>query len=411
MADLLPAETEAWRKVEEEVRRIFFRYHYREIRTPLVEPLELFARTLGEAATLVEKEMYTLEDRQGKKLALRPEATASVVRAYIESHYDQQESLARLFYIGPMYRYERPQRGRFRQFHQIGAEVFGSDDPWIDAELIHIADSFFRSLGLDNLTLELNSLGCPVCRPPYVEALTTYFQEQIDQRCDECRRRLGKNPLRILDCKGEACRKLAEQAPSIHDHLCEACEGHFDGVLAGIGLFGSKYTINPRIVRGLDYYQRTAFEFTSTELGAQNAVAGGGRYDGLVRLLGGSHVPGIGFAIGMERLMELVTAQEKWAPEMTSLVYIAAMGEEAVVQGVALAEVLRAGDIPVEVNYEDKSLKALMRRADKLKARYVIIIGSEEVAQQKGILRNMNTTEQESLSLKKPEAIRQRILS
>lgn len=411
MNDLFPGQSEIWQWVEGEARRIFSRYHYREIRTPLVEPLDLFTRTLGETTALVEKEMYTFEDRNGKKLALRPEATTSVVRAYIESHYDQQESLARFFYIGPMYRYERPQKGRYRQFHQIGAEVFGSDQPLIDAELIHLADSYFKALGLKDIVLEINSLGCPVCRPDYVTALNAYISEHMERLCEDCHRRMKRNPLRVLDCKQGNCRSVAASAPSIQENLCDNCESHFDSVLNGIGLFGSEYRINPNIVRGLDYYQRTAFEFTSERLGAQNAVAGGGRYDGLVRFLGGPHVPGIGFAIGIERVVELVA--EGVAKSQTSfpLVYIAAMGESAVSHGVTLAETLRAQEIPVETNYEDKSLKALMRRADKLKARFTVIIGDEELAHKQWILRDMKTQVQKEMPIDKPECLVKEILS
>jgi histidyl-tRNA synthetase len=411
MNDLLPEESVKWQRLEAAARQIFSRYHYREIRTPIVESLDLFARTLGETAMIVEKEMYSFEDRRGKRLALRPEGTASVVRAYIERHLHQSDALVRLYYMGPMYRYERPQKGRYRQFHQIGVEVIGSPSPIVDAEVIHVADALFKELGLEDLELEINSLGCPVCRPDYTVALVDYLREHQDQLCDDCQRRIEKNPLRVLDCKNETCIKVAAEAPSIQDHLCEDCEFHFDAVLEAIGCFGSLYAINHRIVRGLDYYQRTAFEFTSQNLGAQNAVAGGGRYDGLVRLLGGPHVPGVGFAIGVERLAALL--EERWMETGSPrpLVYIAAMGDRPIQRGITLAETLRKHDIAVEGNYEEKSLKSLMRRADKMSADYTVILGSEEVKGNKLVLRNMETQEQEELPLDQPEQVIQRVQS
>lgn len=405
MADLLPDEAERWQVIERCARQIFSRYHYREIRTPIVEALELFARTLGETTALVEKEMYTFADRHGKKLTLRPEGTASVVRAYIESHFDQQEPLARFFYLGPMYRYERPQRGRSRQFHQIGAEVIGGEHPLIDAEMIQLAMTLLTAFGIGDVRLEINSLGCRLCRPNYVSALTAFFQQYEAALCDDCKRRMKKNPLRVLDCKNETCRRIAGEAPSIQDYLCEDCEGHFDQVLTGLGHYQTRYHINPAIVRGLDYYQRTAFELTSEGLGAQNAVAGGGRYDGLVRLLGGPHVPGVGFAIGFERVMELLAGKTLPLDDRLPFVYIASMGEKAVEQGLIVAEGLRAHEVRVEVNYEQKGLKALMRRADKLSADYTVMIGDAELKAGRGLIRNMRSKEQEEFSLKDVPAL------
>jgi histidyl-tRNA synthetase len=405
MSDLLPDEAELWMWVEAEARRIVSMFHYREIRTPIVETLKLFARTLGDSAGIVEKEMYNFEDRQGKKIALRPEGTAPVIRAYIESNYNQREPLARFYYMGPMFRYERPQKGRYRQFHQIGTEVIGSGHPMIDAETIHLADIFFRTLGIDDLELEINSLGCTVCRPVFVQKLVKYLESKKDKLCDECLNRLGRNPLRILDCKKEACIAVAEESPSIQDYLCETCEEHFDAVLKGIGSFGSSYAVNPNIVRGLDYYQGTAFEFISKDLGAQNAVAGGGRYDGLVRLMGGPHVPGVGFAIGVERLVTLLQDKGIRPPATGPLVFFATMGDDAVSHGVKLANALRSESIRVEMNYEDKGLKALMKRADRLSANFTVIIGSNEVKSKKVILRNMKTKEQELLPLERPQKL------
>src|SRR3989338_3705454 len=303
MNDILPEETRLWREAEEAARRLFAHYGYEEIRTPLLEELALFNRTLGEASAVVEKEMYAFQDHGEKWVALRPEGTASVVRAYIESGRSAQDPIARLYYLGPMFRHERPQQGRLRQFHQIGVEVFGISNPLLDAELIHMLDRYFREVGIKDLEIEINSLGCTICRPKYLRTFHAYLTTRQGQLCEECRRRLVKNPLRILDCKEEGCRAISEEAPSIQDSLCEVCEREFDIVLETLGHMGSPYRVNPRIVRGLDYYNKTTFEFTSNALGAQNAVAGGGRYDGLVRLMGGPNIPGIGFAIGMERLL------------------------------------------------------------------------------------------------------------
>lgn len=398
-----------WQWVEGEAHRVFSLFNYREIRTPIVEDLQVFVRCLGESAAIVEKEMYNFEDRQGKKITLRPEGTASIIRAYIQSHYDQKEALARFYYLGPMYRYERPQKGRSRQFHQIGTEVIGSDHPMVDAENVHLADLFFRELGLTDLELEINSLGCMVCRPRFVKELEVYLEEKKQSLCDDCLRRLGRNSLRILDCKQNSCRAVAKEAPSIQEHICEACEDHFDAVLEGIGRFGSSYAVNPNIVRGLDYYQRTAFEFISNKLGAQNAVAGGGRYDGLVRLMGGPHVPGIGFAIGMERLVTLLQDKEMKPPAKGPLVFLAAMGSQAVSHGLNVARSLREGGIRIEMNYEEKGLKSLMKRADRLSTNFTIILGSDEIKEGQLILRNMDTKEQEKFSLVDMESLLGRI--
>jgi histidyl-tRNA synthetase len=412
MNDLLPDELVLWQKAEKCIEQLFALYHYSEIRTPLVEPLELFSRTLGSTSQVVEKEMYSFEDRHGKKIALRPEGTASVVRSYIEKSYHQKESISRFYYRGPMYRYERPQRGRYRQFHQVGAEVIGTSNPLIDAELIHLVDEFFQLLNLSDVELQINSLGCPVCRPDYLRALNTFLEDKIGNFCNDCQRRAQVNPLRILDCKEESCKALIGEVPSIHEHLCEGCEGHFDQVLEGVGRFGSSYVINPHIVRGLDYYQKTAFEFIATNLGAQNAVAGGGRYDGLVRLLGGPHVPGVGFAIGLERLIDLMAqAGVDDQDGQSVLVYFATMGSQAIAKGIALADTLRKSAIPVEVNYEDKGLKALMKRADRVAAQFTVILGSEELSKKKLILRNMNTKEQTEIPLNEPERLIELICS
>ena len=383
MRDLVPPEAALWAEVEAKGRDLFALYRYEEIRTPLVEEKILFARTLGETTSVVEKEMYAFQDRKGKWLTLRPEGTAGVVRAFVEKGLAATEPLSRFFYIGSMYRYEQPQQGRQREFHQIGVEAFGSSHPFLDAEVIHMAERYFVSLGLSGIALEINSLGCPICRPKYQTLLADFLKGKEATLCEECQKRIVKNPLRALDCKKEGCRQATEEAPILPEHLCESCERHLDQVLEGLGLLGTSYRINPRIVRGLDYYLRTTFEFTSPDLGAQNAVAGGGRYDGLVHLLGGPNLPGFGFAIGMERLIDLVWKQVPPHSKAVATVFVAPIGEKGLQEGFRLAKKLREEGIAVEIDYEAKSLKSSMRRADRIGASHVIILGDDEL--KKGI--------------------------
>ena len=307
MRDILPPETKLWEEVESKARQLFFLYGYEEIRTPLLEEMGLFTRSIGESTNVVEKEMYVFQDRKEKWVALRPEGTASVVRAYLESNRPQQEMTARYFYFGPMYRYERPQQGRYRQFHQIGVEVFGIQSPRLDAEVIHMLDLFFtKKMEIPDIRLEINSLGCPICRPKFQAAFLSFLLKNEASLCGDCKRRMEKNPLRSLDCKEAGCQNITSGAPSIQEFLCEVCEKDFDTVLETLGQLGTQYQINQKIVRGLDYYQKTTFEFTSTALGAQNAVAGGGRYDGLGKLLGSNKsIPAVGFGMGTDRIVEL----------------------------------------------------------------------------------------------------------
>ncbi|MDO8644477.1 MAG: histidine--tRNA ligase, partial [bacterium] len=379
MNDILPTESPLWASVENKARTLFSRYGYQEIRTPIVEEKILFARTLGETTSVVEKEMYDFQDKKGKWLVLRPEGTAGVVRAFVESHLAINDPLSRFYYIGPMYRYEQPQKGRYRQFHQIGVEVFGIASPLLDAEVIHMGDQYFKALGLD-LTLEINSLGCPLCRPKFAQAFLDYLMAREKELCHDCHRRMKKNPFRALDCKEEGCRKATEEAPSIQEFLCEACEKNFDQVLEGLGTFGTSYKINTRIVRGLDYYLRTTFEFTTSALGAQNAVCGGGRYDGLVHLLDGPNVPGFGFAIGEERLVELLQQQKgRVAPAKEKSVFIIPMGEPALKEAIKAGQKLRQDGVAVEIDYEGRSLKSGLRRADRIQATHALILGEDEL--------------------------------
>jgi histidyl-tRNA synthetase len=396
MPDILPPITAAWQAVEAAARRVFLTYGYHEIRTPIVEPTELFRRGVGESTAIVEKEMYTFEDKGGSSLTLRPEGTASVVRAYIESGTCFAEPIARYYYLGPMFRRERPQKGRQRQFHQIGCELLGVTSPLADAEVIAMIDHFLGEAGVAEVSLELNSIGCAACRPAFNEALTAYFRSHESQLCADCARRLVRNPLRLLDCKNEGCAALVAQAPQIPDFWCADCAQHFGAVQQALRSMGVRFELNPRIVRGLDYYMRTAFEFTTTKLGAQNAVAAGGRYDGLVASLGGPEIAGVGCAIGVERLV-LLREQAEAAAE--DLVFVATLGEKAQEAALPIIQRLRRDGVRVEWDYTARSLKAQMRRADKLAAESVVILGDDELARGEATVRNMRTKEQRAVRL------------
>lgn len=379
MNDILPDQSEWWQKVEETARSVLSCFGYREIRTPVVEKLDLFARSIGESTDIVEKEMYAFPDRKGELLALRPEATASVVRAFIQ-HNLQADSLARKFYsIGPMFRHERPQKGRYRQFHQIDAEAFGVDDPMLDAEVMYMLRLFLERLGLTGVVLHINSLGCRECRQDYREVLQDFLQRNAPELCPDCQRRRATNPLRVFDCKVERCQALLAAAPVLLPSICGLCAAHFERVKGYLELLDTAYVVNPRMVRGLDYYMRTTFEVITDRLGAQSAVGGGGRYNGLVRDLGGPDLPGIGFAIGMERLI-LLLQQEQAQAQRPPRVFVAALGEAARREGFQLTQQLRRRGLEVESDYEGASLKSQMRRADKLGARHVLILGDDEIS-------------------------------
>ena len=374
-SDLFEAESAKFTMMEDAARRIFSRYGYGEVRVPVLEKTELFQKSIGEDTDVVGKEMFTFIGRKGESLTLRPEATAGVTRAFVESGGYQPGQVAKYFSFGPMFRYERPQKGRQRQFHQIDAEIFGAAEPAADAELILMLRSFLTEIGLTKLSFELNSLGCRECRPGYRQALTDFFAGLDSEKlCDDCRRRMHTNPLRVLDCKVPGCKELVADAPSVKDHLCSGCRSHFDAVLTLLDAAGVAYPLNPRLVRGLDYYVRTAFEVTSGDIGAQSSVAGGGRYDGLVANLGGPDVPGVGFACGMERLAMLLP--EAGARSLDF--YIAVTDPRAVHQGLLLAERLRAAGLSGEASYESGSMKSRLRAANRLNARACVIIGQSE---------------------------------
>jgi histidyl-tRNA synthetase len=396
MKDILPPETSRWQWVETKARETFELYGYREVRLPVLERTELFARSIGADTDIVAKEMYTFTDRRGDSLTLRPEATAQVVRACLENSLMRGAGVKKLYLIGPMFRYERPQKGRYRQFHQINCEALGSDAPELDAEVILLLLDLLGKVGLKNLSLIINSLGCPECTVDFKAQLKIYLAAQ-EGWCDDCRRRLDTNPLRVLDCKSQHCQELLTGAPTMEDSLCETCSRHYSRVLSLLDGAGQAYQKNPHLVRGLDYYTRTAFEVTAVGLGAQDSVAGGGRYNGLARELGGSDLPGLGFAIGEDRLMEVLPPEA--GPQETALTFLAALGEAARERAFFLIREIRAQGLPAAMDFEGRSLKAQMSLADRLGATFVVILGDQELAEGKATLRRMATGEQEVLPL------------
>lgn len=393
--DIVPEETPLWQFIEETCRGVFALYNYREIRTPIFESTELFTRSIGATTDIVKKEMYTFPDRKGRSLTLRPEETAPVVRACLENNLISADNLTKLYYLGPMFRYERPQAGRQRQFHQAGVEAFGSADPLLDAEIIQLAVRLFESLGLKDLEVDVNSVGCKKCQPKFREAIQKYFKDNIKYMCEDCKQRLELNPLRILDCKEPPCQKYIEKAPAAIDYLDADCKSHFDQVVRLLGGLGVRYRINDRLVRGLDYYTRTVFEVVSRQLGAQNAVCGGGRYDDLVEELGGKPTPAIGFAVGLERVVEILKAESRQLKAESGVsLYIAALGEEARKIGFDLISRAREKGFSADTDFIGKSLKAQMKAADRMNARYVYIIGEDELKKKSAMLKNMETAEQ-----------------
>ncbi|HEY3153423.1 MAG TPA: histidine--tRNA ligase [Candidatus Binatia bacterium] len=410
-ADIFPGEVEIWQSVEATARRVFNSYNFSEVRIPILEKTELFSRSIGETTDIVEKEMYTFEDRDSRgggdttettKLTLRPEGTAGVVRAYVESEMYKIEPVRKLYYMGPMFRRERPQKGRMRQFHQIGAEALGRSDPYIDAEILLLLSDFFSAVALTEPSLQINSLGCSDCRPKYRELLLAFLKGRENLLCENCRRRIDRNPLRALDCKEPGCIEATKDAPSILDSLCAACREHFETVQRLLRQTGVGFTLNPRMVRGLDYYCRTTFEWTTTRLGSQSAVAAGGRYDGLVQELGGPAIPGVGFAMGVERLTMLLRLQEGAMAKGPEL-FVVWVGEKARDWAFPIVHRLRQKGIAVEMEGEARSLKSQMRRADKFKAVSVLIVGDDELANGRAVLRDMATKQQQEIGLDRIE--------
>ncbi len=393
--DILPGDMVVWHHLEATARAVFESFGFSEIRVPIFEYTELFARSIGASTDIVEKEMYTFEDRDGKKITLRPEGTAGVVRAFVEHKMYAESPLAKLYYEGPMFRHERPQKGRYRQFYQIGVEALGLDHPHVDIEILAMLHALFLKLGITGLTLQINSLGDSACRDSYRDTLKQYLKATLPTLCGDCQRRYETNPLRVLDCKADADKFT--DSPVMLDHLCGPCKEHFQTVEAGLKKLGVPFEVNPRLVRGLDYYTRTTFELVMGHLGAQNTVAAGGRYDGLVQEIGGPATPGIGFALGVERAISLMDTA-KLQPARPHL-FIAALGAEAVAFVLPLINALRGAGVRVETDYTGASLKSQMKKADKSGAAYTLILGEQELQQRKGVLRNMQTKEQADLPL------------
>jgi histidyl-tRNA synthetase len=394
--DILPDEIVLWRRVESVARDIFERFHFSEIRVPILEQTELFARSIGADTDIVDKEMYTFID---KRVTMRPEATASLMRAYIQHSMHAAKPLQRLFTIGPMFRHERPQKGRLRQFHQMDVEILGSASPRIDAELMAMGDLLFKELGVD-VSLEINSLGCPECRPAYRAQLLDFIHARLEDLCDDCVRRSKKNPLRVLDCKKPGCREQVEAAPAITDHLCSVCHDHFEVVQKSLEQLGVGYTLNKFMVRGLDYYIRTTFEFITSDLGAQSAVCAGGRYDGLIEILGGGKTPGIGFAMGLERLVLLLQQKNQLSAKGAEVdLFLAGLGETASDRCYTLMNELRKEGLRVDMDMEARSLKSQMKQADKAGAAFVLILGDQELEQGAAVLRDMATREQVDVAI------------
>jgi len=398
--DILPDQASKWQRIEGSIRDLCRVFGYREIRTPVFEYTDLFTRGIGEATDIVEKEMYTFEDKGGRSLTLRPEGTAPVVRAYLENKLYGEAQPVKVYYIGPMFRYERPQAGRYRQFFQFGAEAIGSQDPFLDVEMIVMPVRLYESLGLSRFIIKLNSLGCPRCRPRYREVLSGFLAPRLDELCSSCRSRYERNPLRILDCKRERCREQLDGVPAIFDYLCDECGEHFRAVTEYLDDMGFDYELDQTLVRGFDYYTKTVFEIITPELGAQDAISGGGRYDGLVEECGGKPTPGVGVAVGLDRLVLALETHGISVPSADDVdVFVAGIGSGVRSYVTRLVTELRDRATVTEIDYTGKSLRAQMRVADKLKARRVVIIGEDELTKGVASVRDMYSGEQREVPL------------
>ena len=398
--DVLPKDVHKNQYIEATALDIASKFGYKEIRTPVFEHTELFQRGVGDTTDVVQKEMYTFDDKGGRSITLRPEVTAGAVRSYLENGLCNEALPQKVCYLTSCYRYEKPQAGRLREFHQFGVECFGSASPLADAEIIALAKSLFDTLGVKDLSLEINSIGCPTCRAEYHKALKEYFSSRKDELCDTCKSRLDRNPMRILDCKSPICHEIAEGAPVVIDYLCDECKEHFENVQKYLKAQNIEYTINPQIVRGLDYYTKTVFEFVSNSIGAQGTVCGGGRYDGLVEELGGQHTPSLGCAIGIERLMLLMEAQGCEFPEAEKPdLFIVALGEKATLKAVEIAKDMREEGFSALLDLNQRSVRAQMKYADKLGAKFNVVIGDNEVEAKTAKLKNMQTGEETEINL------------
>ena len=391
-ADVLPNESYRWQYIEKVMLSTARLFGYREIRVPVFEHTEVFSRNVGDTTDVVQKEMYTFDDKGGRSITLRPELTAGVARSSIEHGLIYDALPEKVCYIGGCYRYEKPQAGRLREFHQFGMECIGASSPAADYEIIAAANQVLKTIGIEKISLEINSIGCPECRKEYQKALKSYFTDNIDDLCDTCKDRLNRNPMRILDCKSPVCSKLAKNAPKVIDFLCDDCKEHFEGVKSHLDSAGIKYTVNPQIVRGLDYYTRTVFEFVSGDIGAQSTVCGGGRYDGLIGQMGGKDTPALGFGMGIERLLLLLENQKtEIPPEPKCDLYIATMGNAAELKATEISSSLRFDGFEVQTDICSRGLKAQMKFADKIGAKFSMVLGDNELQNNKAVIKNMAT--------------------
>lgn len=400
--DIMPGQIDNWLFLEKTIRQVCKEYGFTEIRTPIFENTELFQRGVGDTTDVVEKEMYTFIDKGKRSISLRPEGTASAVRAFVEHKLYAEPQPTKIFYIGPMFRYANVQAGRYRQFHQFGVEIFGSKDPIIDAEVISMAMDFYNRIGLRNLELHINSVGCPKCREEHRQALHNYLRPKLDNLCNLCQSRFERNPMRILDCKEEVCQRESAEAPTTTKCLCPECSTHFNKVKAYLDSIGVEYIVNERLVRGLDYYTQTAFEIMASDIGAQSSIGGGGRYNGLIEQVGGPDTPGIGYALGLERIINTMEKQGIEVPKENRIdVFIAALGEDAKAESFVIVNNLRKAQIIAEMDTMDRSLKAQMKYANRLNVKYTVILGEDELNKGIVMVRNMVDGSQEEVELNK----------
>lgn len=398
--DVLPSEVYKNQYIEATCLTVAENFGYKEMRTPVFEHTELFQRGVGDTTDVVQKEMYTFDDKGGRSITLRPEGTAGAARSFLENGLSNEALPQKICYLTSCYRYEKPQAGRLREFHQFGIECFGATSPLADAEMIALAKQIFDELGVKDLHLELNSIGCPTCRAEYHKALKKYFASRVDELCETCRDRLDRNPMRILDCKSPVCSEIAKDAPVVLDYLCDECKEHFEKTKSYLDAMNIEYIVNPQIVRGLDYYTKTVFEFVADSIGAQGTVCGGGRYDGLIEELGGQHTPSLGFAMGLERLQLVMEAQGCKFPEPSRPdLFIVAMGDKATLKAVEIAKDMRDEGYSVVYDLNGRSLRAQMKYADKINAKYNVVIGDNEVDTKSAVLKDMATGEQSDISL------------
>lgn len=398
--DVLPSEVYKNQYIEATCLTVAENFGYKEMRTPVFEHTELFQRGVGDTTDVVQKEMYTFDDKGGRSITLRPEGTAGAARSFLENGLSNEALPQKICYLTSCYRYEKPQAGRLREFHQFGIECFGATSPLADAEMIALAKQIFDELGVKDLHLELNSIGCPTCRAEYHKALKEYFASRVDELCDTCRDRLDRNPMRILDCKSPVCNEIAKDAPVVLDYLCDECKEHFEKTKSYLDAMNIEYIVNPQIVRGLDYYTKTVFEFVADSIGAQGTVCGGGRYDGLIEELGGQHTPSLGFGMGLERLQLVMEAQGCEFPEPSRPdLFIVAMGDKATLKAVEIAKDMRDEGYSVVYDLNGRSLRAQMKYADKISAKYNVVIGDNEVDTKSAVLKDMATGEQSNISL------------